>query len=157
MFRYTSLIALGIYLALYPNKSIKTGIRFVLFLIGIVFTIATSYVGYSPKIIIYWTSTCFISTFLIWDFCFRYFKMKNPIRFKSLEIVGKASYHIFLVQMVFYAYGVGLVYSVVPGVTAQLLVNMFICVIFGLVFYRVEDGLRKRIRFDFIYKKLSLN
>ena len=30
-------------------------------------------------------------------------------------------------------------------------------VIFGLVFYRIEDVLRKRIRFDYIYEKLSLN
>lgn len=157
LFRYTSLIALGIYLALYPNKPIKPIVRLVIFFLGLSFILLTSYMGYSPKIITYWTGTCFIATFLIWDFCSRYFKMKNTIRFKPLEIVGKASYHIFLVQMVFYAYGVGLVYSVVPSVVAQLLVNIFICVIFGLVFYRIEDVLRKRIRFDYIYEKLSLN
>ena len=69
-------------------------------------------------------------------------KLKN-IRFKPVEIIGKASYHIFLVQMVWYY----LAYERIASwnIYWALVINLVICIGVGITFYLIETPLNELI------------
>lgn len=65
------------------------------------------------------------------------------ISFKPLELLGKASFNIFLTQMVFYYAAAEIVYIVVPGRKLQLFVCLVACIVGGVLFYYVEQPITK--------------
>ena len=138
-------------------------------LVGAFFIAATVYLGYVPRIITSWTSTCFIS--VMWIIPFTSWIIQNcKLRFMPLEVIGKASYHIFLVQMVYYLgyydkvgqfvsekLGLG---GIVLGESAlgklisghfgfenmaHLLLGMVICLLIGVLFYYLEKKLTGKL------------
>lgn len=102
VFRYTFVIALGCFL--YFKPSIKKRWLVISFMIGFQYLIMICYFHYNPKVITYWKSTAFITGFYIFPiFYFLYHKFKD-IGCSAIEKVGKASFHIFCVQRIYYKY-----------------------------------------------------
>lgn len=63
-----------------------------------------------------------------------------------LEEIGKASYDIFLTQMVYYATLGGLVHRLVGSFAVQVIINIVICVAMGFVFNRIEAPITEYIK-----------
>jgi hypothetical protein len=57
--------------------------------------------------------------------------------FRYVALAGKASYHIFLVQMVYFNFNLG---------RFGYLINIFVCIFIGVIFYNIEGIVRNRFR-----------
>lgn len=149
-FRYLFVAAAGCYAALCEKDKridLKGSILDLLELfIGIFFIYLFSYTGYEPKILCYWKGTGFATCLFIVPILRFLLKIcKNKIRFYPLEVVGKASFDIFLVQMIFYCIYSSSLENLVDNYMLYLLFTILLCVVLGIIFYIVEDFLTKRI------------
>lgn len=149
LFRYTLLIAFGCYLAI-GNSKINKKTSFVMVVAGITYIIVFCYLGFTPPVTNYWTGTCIWACLPIMPISIPLLKSEK-LKNSAVEFLGKASYDIFLVQMVYYN-GADIVYKMVDNRALQLLINIIICVSVGLVFYFVEKPVTK-----FVAQKLNLS
>lgn len=150
--RYISVIAFGSLLASEHKGEIKTVHKIIAFFIGVVFIFIEAYTSYSPKIIIHWTGTCFLATLYILPICCFLFEKCRNVRIAPLELAGKASFNIFLTQMLFFVYAGQISRKVFANVQNQYvltalqnLFNILVCVIFGILFYKMEKRLTSKI------------
>lgn len=139
IFRYILLIAFGCYLFLY-KKSFKWPISIASLIIGAFFIWLFSYTTYQPIILVHWSQTCFLTALFILPiagFLLRSNKMM-ALSFPPLELIGKASYNIFLVQMVYFNYVAHRIYQHVPSMLLCVIINLAITVLAGSIFYFFE-------------------
>jgi len=134
VFRYTLLIAYGTYLAMGNYKRHKM-LTIICMGVGIVYIILFKYIGFTPPITNFWTGTS------LWA-CLFIIPISAPIIVNKIsncfiEILGRASYDIFLVQMVYYT-NAGNIYKLVNERWLQLLINIIICVSLGVLFHYIE-------------------
>ena len=104
---------------------------------GAAFVYLFSYTSYESKIITYWRPTSVFAVLFIVPVMFLIVTRVN-IRFAPLELVGKASFNIFLVQMIFYIYYERLKVGSLP-VGAAYAVSVCGCVAAGILFYLAEN------------------
>ncbi len=135
--RYIFAIAFGCFLFFY-KKEIKKRWLCLSLVLGFTYILATMYFGYQPEIMIYWTGRTMIAVFWIIPVCYLLFWKLGNIRCRILEKLGKASYHIFLTQMVFYNFCSGLMQQLIPNKLAALLCCIIICLGIGMIFYYIE-------------------
>ncbi|MBR4173947.1 MAG: acyltransferase [Lachnospiraceae bacterium] len=147
MFRYILLLGVGV--CTYRGYRFKPLPALVITFVGIFFIAATAYLGYVPRIITSWTSTCFIS--VMWIIPLISWMIQNlKGGFLPLEVLGRASYHIFLVQMVYYLGYYEKVKGLVSehfasGDTVHLILGMIISILVGVSFYYLEKPLSGRL------------
>lgn len=148
-FRYLTLLYSGIWFAHNLNFKIKYRYLLLSFLVGIFFIYIACYKDYPtiPYNYPYWklTSGLFILMYIFPIFYLLYEKFhhvyaKNHIT-KFFEKIGQASWHIYLVQMVYY---IGLEkYIIIPNMFIHIIINLIICIILGVLFYGCEKLLIK--------------
>lgn len=143
IFRYILVIAFGCYLSL-RTRRVKKIWGYVSFIVGLLYIILISYTAYSPKIITYWTGTSFVSCLYVLPIAALLID-KCKVKLKALELIGKASYNIFLVQMIYYSFLAGMIYSFVSSRILELAADISICVLIGIIFYYVETPITKII------------
>lgn len=73
------------------------------------------------------------------------FLVDKNIKFAPLEIIGKASYNIFLTQMVYYCYLYGKIKETFGNIYLNAVASIAICVIIGIVFYEIENRITKKV------------
>ena len=144
VFRFIFPIAFGCYLYFEP-AGIRPKQCLILFGVGLLYLLGISYWGYQPRITQFWPRTSFIATLytipifqLLWSKC-------RNIRIPLFDVLGKASYNIYLVQMVYYHMYADYVYLHIPARSMQVLVNILICALVGIVFYRREAPVTNRL------------
>ncbi len=107
VFRYIFAAAVGSYAFLgdpsKEKKSIKYPLLLTSFAVGGFFIYLFSYTSYKPKLITFWSGTSFLTVLFIVPFLL-FFVRKVNIHFFPLEIIGKATFNIYLVQMVYYVF-----------------------------------------------------
>lgn len=143
IFRYTFLLALGCYLFFHVQNRIRPWVLGLMLCIGIGYLCGIYYADYEPQLFIYWTRTSMMTAFYIFPLiyiAFRYgLKMRIPGRVgKALEKFGQASYHIFLIQMVYYHFDFCDLFETLPG-RLEVVVHIVICLGTGFVFYLLES------------------
>lgn len=74
----------------------------------------------------------------------------NKMSNRFIETLGRASYDIFLCQMVYYYSGAGVIYIFVSNRWLQLIINLIVCISAGLLFYYIETPITK-IVYDKMY------
>ena len=109
--RYLLLIAFGCFLYLHPDKRLHKRTLVAMLLIGMEYLILYHH-GIKFTIFRYWSPTVFPADFYIIPIVVILFRLfyHTQIPGKAgelLELIGKASYHIFLVQMVYYHFDLG--------------------------------------------------
>lgn len=143
IFRYVTVIAFGCFFAI-GKKKMNRVISLALSAIGIIYIIVYRYIAVTPIIMIYWTGTSMIA-------CFYIIPVSNiliqfdKLAFRPIELLGKASYNIFLTQMVYYGLFANYLYSMIHSSILQLIVSLILCVGLGVGFYYLESHLTKRI------------
>lgn len=150
IFRYILLISFGCYFGL--GGKLRTSTALLMFSIGFLSAIFNAYVGITPFFITYWRTTSFLTAMYTVPIFFVVHKL--DVHFKPLELIGKASYNIFLVQMVFYRFASHFIYELVPNRFIQFAICMLSCLTGGIVFYYVETPITNRC--IEAYKKLVL-
>ena len=143
IFRYILVIAYGCYIATADYKpNIPLCIMSVV--IGGLFITATRYWNYTPTVIRYWVSTCFIASLFILLPTMLMIK-KLHFGFAPLEIIGKASYHIFICQM-FYFNDPSRIYNAIENRWLEMLISILICLAGGIAFYYAEMPLSNIVK-----------
>lgn len=144
LFRYIFLMAFGCYLFIGKTRP-KKWVAVMSVLLGAGWLVLVQYMNYKPKVITYWYGTCLFAA--LWIVPFMWILIKSPklqsISCKPLELCGKASYNIFLTQMVFYMYGSAFVYRHVENRFVQFVVCMVINLSIGIIFYLIENKITK--------------
>lgn len=144
IFRYIFLIAIGCYVAMYPN-AINRKVAILSFVVGIIFIVATAYCGYSPVIFYSWTSTCMLTALYIGPvFWLILKKMKAwQIHQPLLEVIGRSTYNIMLVQMVYFMYFCAYTEQYGLGYFKNTVIAMLLCVCLGIALTSLEKPLLK--------------
>lgn len=153
IFRYIFLIAAGAYA--FKGYKLKLYTAMVMTFIGAGFISMVIYFGYETRIVNGpWASSNFISSMwviplLIWVL------QKVRISVTLFEIIGRASYHIFMVQMIYYLGYYETIKDKVNSWVGHLIVGIIICLIIGVVFYYMEKPLQTWIqnRIQSIFEK----
>ena len=157
-FRYIFTISFGSYLfqlkqrisnGYILNKKIYVSLGIVSTLIGATFIVATQYLNWTPYVLKYWTSTCCVASLFICFLASLLILFVN-LKFYPIELIGRASFNIFLVQMTYYYIVAPYVYNYVPYLVFQYVTSLFSCLIVGIMFYLVE----RRIT-SFVIKKVD--
>lgn len=145
VFRHLLPICFGIYLSLGLYQRNKV-LNMLSLLIGFIYILAVNYHDMIPSFFNRsWSDVNFMS-------CLFYlpiiaFILSKQITFKPLEQIGKASYHIYLIQMLYYNF-------VKKSILIKFLKNQFlwctlsllICVLIGFAFYKTENRLLKKLK-----------
>lgn len=143
IFRYLILIGFGCLMGIYKDF-ILTWLRAVgLFLIGLIYIILVQFCGVQPTFTAHWSGTSFMACLYLVPIM--YFVLKTDIiRCKMIETIGKNSYYIFLVQLVYYHYKV-LVYSRVNNRFCQFFIGLLACILIGMIFGRIAVLICERV------------
>lgn len=143
MFRYVFLIASGVYA--FKGYRLPVWLSILMTAVGIAFISAVTYFGYEPRIVNKdWATTNFISSMLIIPSMIAILqKSKNGgVHLLPLEIIGQASYHIFLVQMVYYAGYYTVLQEKLSTWQDHLIAGVVISLATGVVFYYIDKPIQ---------------
>lgn len=147
MFRYVFLVAAGVFA--FKRYRFPLWVSILMTATGAAFIAVVIYTGYEPRIFNKdWITTNFLSSMLIVPFMV--WGLQNlKLRVLPLEITGRASYHIFLVQMVYYAGYYSVLQQRIPMWQGHLIAGMAISLVLGVIFYYVDkpvqDGIGRLI------------
>lgn len=140
--RYILVIAFGCLLS-------QTSFRFsritggVFCVLGLTYIILFEYVELTPVITRYWTNTSMFACLFFLPII-QFAVDAKSIYFTPIEILGKASYHIFLTQMVYYNWALHM-YDRIDNIVVRNAINFGCCIAAGLLFYKVEQQISKKI------------
>ena len=151
IFRYIFVIAAGCYLAIgkYEINKKTYIISIICAIVGIGFLILFYYTNYHPKIFIYWTDTSvLVCMYVVPLMGFLITKVK--IKCFILELIGKASFNIFLIQKIYFVFA-DKIYEIMPYKAFHIFLNVINCILMGILFYYIEKNITK-----FIIKKINL-
>ena len=110
---------------------------------GSLYIILFLYIGEKPLITKWWIGTNMWASLFIIPIVALIISVS--ISCPPIEIIGKASYHIFLVQMIYYNHK-SFFYKYLSKRYEKLLFNVIICTCLGILFYLVESPISKTIR-----------
>ncbi len=137
MFRYTFIICVGIYLGSSHYKK-RNAVAVASFIAGVAFLIFTQYAGCHIPYINVWVPTSLFGCLYIAPLVAFGIRNLGELRFRPLELLGRASYNIFLAQKVYYYTMAPWIYDHVANQSYWLPINLVVSVFFGIMFYFVE-------------------
>ena len=149
VFRYTFVLAVGVFT--FKEYKINMSWSAIMTIIGALFIISLGRMNFVPTILNKdWATTNFVSSLLIVP-AMIWILQNVRIRFTPLEIFGRASYHIFLAQMVYYAGYYTILQEKIRSWQLHLLAGMAVCLAVGVAFYcvdkPVQEWVNRRLNF----------
>lgn len=147
LFRYTLVIAYGCYLAS-ANYNRHKILAVVSFCIGFTVIVLIRFVGVEVPFIEYWQGTSVLGVLYLIPLAS--FLILNPIHNVVIETIGKASFHVYLTQKVYFAYVDDHVYEFIESRVLQDVFNIVLCSVVGIIFYYLETPIS-----NWIMKKIS--
>ena len=148
--RYIFALALGCFIYLYRDNLGK--IKWPVMLVcGIVYTCLVTYIpSYRPFVYSSWKYTSALSMLYIAPLFVLGIKHLQNVRFKPLEEIGKASYHILMVQILYYNFLAPLVWtapkSVIPNDYVGMAVSLVVCLAGGYGYYRLYNFVARKYK-----------
>ena len=148
-FRYLFIVAYGVWLwndCKHEHKCSRKCIvnECICGIIGFAYLVVLNYTSLKPIKTTQWTNTSLFGVLLIVPVMRHLIKIEN-ISNKELQLLGISSYEIFLVQMLYYGYYAGWLYDRVTNTVLQIAMNFEVCCILGIVYYRIENPISKKI------------
>ncbi len=143
VFRYVFLIAAGVHA--YMGYRLSLGLGVLMTTSGAAFISGIVYFGYEPRILNKdWVKGNFISSMLIIPLMILLLQRSKEggVHLLPLEIIGKASYHIFLAQMVYYAGYYTVLQDRVSTWQGHLIAGIIISLTIGVVFYYIDKPIQ---------------
>lgn len=146
--RYLFVLAFGCWL-FYRSKEYedKTGMNVFTILTGVagmVYIIAFNYLNLVPLFTTQWTTTSVFASLFIVPFM-SIIITKRELKNSFLELLGKASFNIFLAQMVYYWIGAPAIYSFTANKILQIILTFILTLTSGVIFYKIETPVTKLI------------
>ena len=144
-FRYIFLLAYGSYLFSVHEREQKNSWAYYLAgVMGAVYIIGFNYYGLTPVFTEQWKTTCVFAVLFIVPIM--KLLVEHPsLNNRLLQTIGKASFNIFLTQMMYYAYGAPLLGRLHIPFLGQLIINYLMCCSLGVLFYIIESPFTKKV------------
>lgn len=149
VFRYILLLGAGTYFYLYRKSGNKL-IESIIWVLGVVFIVCTQYLNQIIWPVTFWVGTSFVAVLYIIPM-YKWFISREYKWWCPLLNIGKASYNIFLFQMLFYVFFADSIYKLISYSMIDLCLCLAICLYGGWIFYCYESKWTKNI-----IKKLSI-
>ena len=143
VFRYIFVLAAGCYIA--QGEKIPKELPVAMFCVGIMFLAGYLYGGFKPKYVKDWVGTSFLASMYIVPVIWGLIR-KCRLRFAPVEFLGKASYHIFVMQMLYYYSAASHVYKYIGSRKLQLLISVATPVCAGILLYFAEMPLTRLLQ-----------
>lgn len=143
LFRYLLLIAFGAYLYQNREKRLSPALGWTSLALGAAYIVANQYFGISFSFFPHWQGTCMLAA--LFALPVAAVLLRAEWKFAPLELVGRASYHIYLTQMVFFIFAAGRVSALVANRALVLALSIVLSLGCGLVFYYVERPVGRAI------------
>jgi len=147
-FRYIFVLAIGCYLFIYRENLGKWYKWVMFFLLGAGYIYLVNYTSYNRVVFKYWYSTSMIAIFYIVPLFMLGLKYLKNVKCKIIEQLGKASYHILLVQIIYYNFFAPLVWTapknIIPNDAVAMLINLIVCLGGGYAYFRLYEKLRQK-------------
>lgn len=96
-----------------------------------------------------WTTTTYIASIYLFPIAsiilnYKIYEIKIPKFCGILELIGKASYNIYLVQMIYYVHFCNYIYQMDYFIdqnssVQELALGLVLCVVSGIIFYAIEN------------------
>lgn len=148
--RYLLLIAFGCYIYLYPEHRVKKSQLILMFFSGLAYIIAVFSFDAELFLFEYWKTTAMPVAFYIFPIVIMLFRKFYHITIPGvigelMTQIGKASYHIFLTQMVYYHFELG---GKIMRAEWYLAVpfNLVITLVVGLLFFEFDKRFLKKVK-----------
>ena len=137
--RYVFALALGCYMYIYRENLGKIK-WFVMFAVGVGYTFLVTYVpDYTPFVYTSWKYTSAFSMLYIAPVFVMGMKLFSKTQIRPIEELGKASYHIFMVQILYFNFFAPLVWtapkSVIPNDYVGMAISLVVCLAGGYGYY----------------------
>lgn len=146
LFRHSFLVAFGCFFYLRRQKRMSKIGWGVSFLIGVLYIFVTRYLGYQPKIInSTWRGTSYMAALYVAPVVMIIINKFCKCSFKPLEQMGKASYNIFLTQLVYYSTVSSVISNLLGSTFTNVVINVLVCVLVGMAFYIIENTITNRM------------
>lgn len=142
--RYVFVVAYGCYLYETKDKQQKTIASILAGILGIVYIVACNYLSYQPIITDQWKTTSVFAVLFIVPIMMLLIK-QYKVSCGGIELLGKASFNIFLTQMAFYSFGAWVVYKLTDVFLLRIMINFTICCGIGVLFYKIENPITQKI------------
>lgn len=147
-FRYIFVLALGCYIYLYRDKFCKWYKLAPMFLVGALYIYLIEYTSYERVIFIWWQNTSAIAVLYIAPFFALGVKYLGKINFRFFEELGKASYHILMVQIIYYNFFAPLVWTapknVIPCDGVGFVIGLAVCLGGGYGYHKLYCKLSRK-------------
>lgn len=140
--RYIFAIAFGCYISMGKMK-LKKWMGIASFIFGAVFIYIVCYTGYKPVFFYRWSRTSMLAVFYIAPIAYLLIT-RCKWECKPLALMGKASYNIFFAQMAFF-HIVNSVIDGIPGTPIPMLITYVCCIALGILFYKIETPITKKV------------
>lgn len=141
VFRFTLLIGFGCWLAIGTYKR-RTALALASTALGGLYIWLCRYRGFVPWITVLWPAKSFWAFF--WIMPATGAVLRSRLTCRPLEWLGKSSYDIFLVQMLYYMLAPKL-YAAVSNKGLQLFLSLAICTAGGIAYHYLETPLTDRV------------
>ncbi len=158
--RYISFILFGMVLSKYKDRLKNNLLPLFCIFSGIVYLLFINYFNYDFRLVASWKNTSlFVAPYafgLVYYLMRLFDKIKGQnLIVKSIMQIGKSSYHIFLVQMLYYSslYEAQITKNV-PMILG-LVINLLVCISVGCLFRVAESKIRGLLR-SLKYRKSSI-
>lgn len=156
-FKYVLYIPLGIGLYMYMDQIKKSLLPWAAFFFGVWFIMVWGYFGYEPQLFKYWTMHS-APPIMLYVFAVVYFCLRAEDSFRKLGVIkkffaaiGRASYHIFFVQLIvlgivqYAGFDYGVLVDRIGGFLTLMLVFV-VCFGMGYIWCAVESKIFRIIR-----------
>lgn len=152
--RYTLLIGLGIYLADSTMDGSQDKIAVVFFAVGLVSVVVNGSFR-QPALFGEWKTTSMVCAAYAYGILYALMRLCSRAQCPFLERIGRASYYVYLVQMVFFRFGGDAILERLFPVEVcaffrvmQMLAAAVFCCTVGLLFRRMDSALREKVGVD---------
>ena len=147
VFRYLFILSYGFFLCYIEvaGRKKRLWVYICIGVIGFLVLAAINYFGVSKLDYNEWKNTSVFG--VLWIVPIMLFLVGcNGLQYKPLELLGLSSYNIYLFQLLYYWTGIpSKLYSVVSITALRVLLNIIICVTGGVMFYKIESPVTKKI------------
>ncbi len=159
-FRYIFALSLGCYMYIYRDKKEKWYKWLMFFAVGAAYTYVVNYISYSRLIFTYWFRTSMISMLYITPMFLLGIRYMKNVRIALIENLGKASYHILMVQILYYNFLAPLVWHASRNKIINdfwgMAISLVICLGGGYAYYLLYTFISKKYKHHKCYKTGTL-
>lgn len=149
-FRYLTCVLLGILFCFYTEKFRKAGLPAVLWILGLVYLAGITLLGWQPLIFRQWQEASGILP-AFYAFGLVYLAYRQEPFFQAHErwmrlpqLIGQASYHIFLVQMMFFHFKFPQrLEPLLIGLPISAFTSLALCCLGGVLWYKAGLSLKR--------------